>query len=175
MKLILKGENCGFTWSASHLLPGHFKCSRMHGHNYVMDVEIDTGKSISLRNGMIVDFVKIKKHIREMIEKYDHRLMLPSYALELQNYSGMNIVNIPYDDVDSYRIKYKGMTDEDKIYSIPASDIVFIEGANFITAEELSRFFKREVAQVIYDIDNRLIYENVYVTIYEDSGQGATS
>ena len=174
MKLILKGENCGFTWSASHLLPGHFKCSRMHGHNYVMDVEIETGDLINLKNGMIVDFVKIKKVIRDMIEEYDHKLMLPN-AFQEHNFSNMNIIKSKLENLDSFKIKYKGMRNEDKVYSIPASDIIFIENVDFITAEELSRYFKRKIMLLLHDIENDVLYKSVYVTIYEDSGQGATA
>lgn len=175
MKLILKGENCGFTWSASHLLPGHFKCSRMHGHNYVMDVEIETKNYVSLKDGMIVDFVKIKKFIREMIEEYDHRLMLPTNAFKEQNFSNMKIIKNKLIKMDSFSIKYKGMDNEDKIYYIPTSDIAFIDDVDFITAEELSRYFKDEVIKILQSIDDDVLYEDIYVTIYEDAGQGATS
>lgn len=175
MKLILKGENCGFTWSASHLLPGHFKCSRMHGHNYVMDVEIETKNYVSLKDGMIVDFVKIKKFIREMIEEYDHRLMLPTNAFKEQNFSNMKIIKNKLIKMDSFSIKYKGMDNENKIYYIPTSDIAFIDDVDFITAEELSRYFKDKVIKILQSIDDDVLYEDVYVTIYEDVGQGATS
>lgn len=181
MKLILKGENCGFTWSASHLLPGHFKCSRMHGHNYVMDVEIETGDSVNLKDGMIVDFVKIKKFIRDMIEEYDHKLMLPfnvfqeSNAFQETNFSNMIIVKYKIEGVDGFKIKYKGMKDENKIYYIPVSDVFFINKVEFITAEELSRHFKEKVIQIFEDIEDDVLYEDIYVTIYEDTGQGATS
>jgi 6-pyruvoyltetrahydropterin/6-carboxytetrahydropterin synthase len=172
MKLILKGENCGFTWSASHLLPGHFKCSRMHGHNYVMDVEIETGDLVNLKDGMIVDFVRIKKFIRDMIEEYDHRLMLPTNAFQETNFSNMRIFKSRFDRLASFKIIYRGIKDENKIYSIPDSDVVFIDGVDFITAEELSRYFKRKVMQMFSDIESHVLYKSIYVTIYEDNGQG---
>lgn len=161
MRLVLKGEDCGFTWSASHLLPGHYKCSRIHGHNYVMDIVID---SDSTKNGMIVDFVEIKKAVREMIEKYDHRLLLPDPS---QPFMEIKYIN------QFVHLKYTGIEDEVKEYTIPKSDTVILEELDFVTAEELSQYFKKQIEKIVYGLNPDV--EDIFVTIYEDSGQGATS
>ena len=177
VKIILKGEDCGFTWSASHLLPGHFKCSRMHGHNYVMDIEIS---SDSLVNGMVIDFVEIKKDVRKMIEIYDHRLMLPKEAL-IPHRTSMNVKGIGITTEDStgidgiYQISYTGMNNNAKLYTIPQEDVVFLPYLNVVTAENLAKYFAFEIKEIVNQIieENSSSWNIIEVTIFEDSGQGA--
>ncbi len=58
------------TISASHSLLDHPKCSRMHGHNYTIKVFIVSEK---LQDGMIADFGVVKKKIKDLLMKYDHK------------------------------------------------------------------------------------------------------
>ncbi|HUT22159.1 MAG TPA: 6-carboxytetrahydropterin synthase [Candidatus Bipolaricaulota bacterium] len=56
---------------ASHTLPDSSNliskdCARLHGHTYLVKVEIESGE---LKNGMIADFKKIK----DIIGIFDHR------------------------------------------------------------------------------------------------------
>lgn len=175
MKLILKGQDCGFTWSAAHLLPGHFKCSRMHGHNYVLDLEIE---SDNLDHGMILDFVEVKKGIRKLIENYDHKIMLPHLAvISNQRYdigTKMIIERRPNSDLGNVlKISYHdGEAKVDKNYIIPWSDVVMIDNVDFITAENLSVHFRQEVTEVLNNLSGFNEGGSVHVTIYEDSGQG---
>ena len=176
MELILRGEDCGFTWSAAHLLPGHFKCSNMHGHNYVLDLEI---ASENLNHGMIVDFVVIKKKLRELIEDYDHKLMLPYQAVvsstKFSKSCEMEIKRLPTDPEfgNVLKITYFGLENEKKSYIIPYSDITFIDEVDFITAENLAKHFKKKVLEILSRISTINQGGSVHVTIYEDSGQGA--
>ncbi len=65
-----------FEFSSHHRLPYHQgKCSRDHGHNYLLEVkvsgEIQTRGSAS---GMIVDFYELTGIVQEYIlDLYDHR------------------------------------------------------------------------------------------------------
>lgn len=173
MRMILKGEDCGFSWSASHLLPGHTKCSRIHGHNYVMDIEIESKQLDD--HGMIVDFIEIKKYIRSMIEDFDHRLMLPGLVFSDNNTSKMIVIRQIINNIDLYKISYLGINDKEKLYFITQSDVVFIDGIDFVTAENLSLYFKNKVIKVIDNMTKNKDTNNftVNVAIYEDAGQGA--
>jgi 6-pyruvoyl tetrahydropterin synthase/QueD family protein len=186
--LILKGNDCGFSWSASHLLPGHYKCSRMHGHNYVLDVKIESDK---LEHGMLIDFVTIKKEIRKMIEKYDHKLLLPemSNTMKIEKEDGMDltIINYTLDDDNlnestAMKIKIDPKNPSlsikksifiNKRYGIPSMDIEIIPMVEYVTAEELSKHFFYEISNILTQIATPGYY-NVSTTIYEDAGQGAT-
>ncbi len=59
------------TFSAAHFIPGHWKCGRVHGHNFRVEVEVEG----DLRNGMVMDFYELKKILREIVERYDHGLL----------------------------------------------------------------------------------------------------
>ena len=58
-------------FAAAHLLrdyPG--KCSRLHGHNWKLEVEVTTSTLDEI--GMGVDFKKIKQAAKTVAEQYDH-------------------------------------------------------------------------------------------------------
>ncbi len=54
---------------AAHHLPGHEKCGRLHGHTYQVDVTIEGDP----QGGMVLDFADMKRAVREVLTKYDHR------------------------------------------------------------------------------------------------------
>jgi len=54
---------------AAHHLPGHEKCGRLHGHTYQIDITIEGDH----KGGMVLDFADLKKAVREVLSKYDHR------------------------------------------------------------------------------------------------------
>jgi len=55
-------------FAAAHIISGHPKCGRMHGHNYLLIARV-YGKSSEW-----LDFEEIKRAVDGLIdEKYDHR------------------------------------------------------------------------------------------------------
>ena len=55
-------------FAVAHIIAGHPKCGRMHGHNYLLLAKV-YGKSDEW-----LDFEEIKRTVDEIIdEKYDHR------------------------------------------------------------------------------------------------------
>ncbi len=52
----------------AHLLPGHPKCGRVHGHTYRIEVVIEGDP----KGGMIMDFAELKARTRRVLERYDH-------------------------------------------------------------------------------------------------------
>lgn len=69
------------TFSASHTLPDHPKCGRLHGHNYT--VEVFLKKKVSVSEKPAVDLSALKHSLREILETYDHthlndRMQYPS-------------------------------------------------------------------------------------------------
>jgi 6-pyruvoyltetrahydropterin/6-carboxytetrahydropterin synthase len=53
----------------AHLLPGHGKCGRLHGHTYRVEVVVE-GEA---RDGMVLDFAQLKAQVRSVLGRYDHR------------------------------------------------------------------------------------------------------
>ncbi len=59
------------SFSAAHSIPGHYKCGRIHGHNFKVEVEV----AGEVRDGMVMDFFDLKKEVNEIISKFDHTLI----------------------------------------------------------------------------------------------------
>ncbi|MEW5909771.1 MAG: 6-carboxytetrahydropterin synthase, partial [Thermodesulfobacteriota bacterium] len=49
------------------------KCENLHGHNWKIEVCI-AGERLN-HAGVLIDFGIIKKHLREIVEKLDHRFL----------------------------------------------------------------------------------------------------
>ncbi len=59
-------------FSAAHSIPGHEKCGKIHGHNFKVEIEIEGNIR---ENGMVMDFFDLKKHLKETLKDFDHRLL----------------------------------------------------------------------------------------------------
>jgi len=61
-----------FRFEASHILPKHpGKCSRLHGHSWVLHVEVEG--PIDEITGFVMDYADISKMVKPLIERLDHR------------------------------------------------------------------------------------------------------
>lgn len=65
------------TFSAAHFLtiPNH-KCESLHGHNYVVTVLVEG--SVDRATGFVVDFAVVKKILRPLIDRIDHKVLVPA-------------------------------------------------------------------------------------------------
>lgn len=73
-----------FDFEAAHLLPFHAgKCSQLHGHSYVLEVEvmgiprqINDRPEIDSAEGMVVDFADISGEVKSrIINRFDHHFL----------------------------------------------------------------------------------------------------
>jgi len=88
------------------ILPYDSPCRRLHGHNWKIEIEIE---SQGLVNGMIVDYNVLSK----IVKRLDHKLIVPSFIvvkkIDKWLYIDVNekhlevpeneVVQIPYDNV----------------------------------------------------------------------------
>jgi 6-pyruvoyltetrahydropterin/6-carboxytetrahydropterin synthase len=138
-------------FSAAHFIPYHAKCRRLHGHDYAIDIKIFG----ELKNGMITDFVTVKKEMRELLEQIDHKLILPSKGK-----------NLEYELKETnYIIEYEG-----KKMVIP-EDFVFLCDVEYSSSEELSGYFARQIVNHV-NFDTNV--KQIDVSVYEGPGQMAT-
>ncbi|MFP4000330.1 MAG: 6-pyruvoyl trahydropterin synthase family protein [Thermoplasmata archaeon] len=149
IKLKLNGWEKSITFSASHILPGHEKCGRIHGHNYAIHVRISGEPSES---GFVFDFLPIKEKLREIADRLDHRILIAS---------GMDGLEVGEDEV---RINIRG-----KRYVFPKDD-AFILDIDQITAEQLAMFL---LEKVIDELDLPDKVNSVEIGVDESRGQGA--
>jgi 6-pyruvoyltetrahydropterin/6-carboxytetrahydropterin synthase len=63
-----------FSFDSAHFLPDyHGKCEQLHGHTYKLQVTLEGEVQ---KNGMVVDFVKLKEVVSdEILSQLDHKLL----------------------------------------------------------------------------------------------------
>lgn len=60
-----------FRFEAAHILPQHpGKCSKLHGHSWVMRVGVRA--PVNARTGFVVDYVDLKALVQPLVDLWDH-------------------------------------------------------------------------------------------------------
>ncbi len=141
MYIEIDGWKNKLLFSASHIILKHKKCSQIHGHTYGIRVKI-YGR---LKNDMIVDFLDLKKILKDIIKKYDHRVILPKKNIIVKN----------------------DMVIFDK-YSFPNEDVIILKYNN-ITAENLALELHKELTEKLKSYSN---ISKIELCVDEGYGQG---
>lgn len=150
----LNGWEANIKFSASHFIPEHEKCSRLHGHNYAIHFKA-AGKPNE--QGIIMDFVTLKKALRELISPIDHKTIIPSKS------DAIKIVK------DESRGQLNVKLKEGKFYSFPLEDVVLLD-IKTSSAEELGEYFMRQLIASDVIPDN---VDEIEIGVDEGRGQGA--
>jgi 6-pyruvoyltetrahydropterin/6-carboxytetrahydropterin synthase len=150
MRLEIDGEFAGIRFSACHFIAGHHKCGRLHGHTYVVSLKLhgEMGK-----DGMIMDFIPLKKELRAIAEELDHRVLIPANSKKITISLGEEVY-----------IKADG-----KKYALPNEDVVMLPTEES-SAEELSHFILNKVLELV---DFPPTVNAVEVGVHEELGQSA--
>ncbi len=149
IQLKLNGWDKSITFSASHILPGHEKCGRLHGHNYAIHVRISGKQSGS---GLVYDFLPIKEKLRNITGRLDHKVLLASKM------EGLDV------EEDEVKIEMK-----DKRYVFPKEDTLVLD-LEQITTEQLAMHL---LDKVIEELDFPEKIHTVEIGVDESRGQGA--
>lgn len=67
------------SFDSAHFLAGYEgKCSNIHGHRWIIEVEVyrDALEEVGQTRGMIVDFGTLKKDVRDLADSLDHSLII---------------------------------------------------------------------------------------------------
>lgn len=115
-------------FSACHFLKEHPKCSRLHGHNYYVSVEVSDKLD---ENYFVIDFMELKKSLQAIVEPLDHYILIPTQAEEIQiEESGKSIeVKTP-----------------NKRYVFPSSDVSLLP-LPATTSELLARYIHEKLSE----------------------------
>ena len=71
-------------FEAAHFINGYDgKCSRLHGHNWIVEAVVRGEKLDSL--GMLIDFKILKAELKQVLDEFDHR-----YLNELETFTAEN-------------------------------------------------------------------------------------
>lgn len=148
--LEMDGWSSGFRFSACHLIPGHEKCGRLHGHSYAVHIRIHGELN---KDHIIADFGEIKTVLREVCEELDHKMLVPTKNPQLKvTKKGDNIV----------------VVHGKKTYSFPKED-VFELPIPSATAEGLARYILDRVGPKL----KRSNIGQIEIGLDEGVGQGA--
>lgn len=151
MFLEIDGGYSGIRFSACHFIPRHEKCSRLHGHSYIVRLRLegDIGEE-----GMIMDFVVLKKKLKEMIDELDHKTLLPTVSSD---------VSLKVSDSEVEAISCG------KRYVFPRMDVTLLDIPT-TTAEEMSKMMvKRMVSEITFPQNVR----SISIGLDEERGQTA--
>ena len=147
----IDGGHSGIRFSACHFIPHHDKCSRLHGHSYILRLRLEGDIGA---NGMVMDFVALKKQLKAFVDEFDHKTILPGNSPDVK-------LTISDDSVEAISCG--------KRYVFPLMDVVIIDVSN-TTAEEMTKLMvNRMVSEVEFPSNVR----SVAVGLDEERGQTA--
>lgn len=127
-------------------------CRRIHGHNWKVEVEIH---SVIEKDGMVVDFTKIKKVINEL----DHRLLLPGKNIEF---------GTPEDKAfDGFVFVYEKGTK--KLMGMFPKDSLYVVDVPVVTAEYLVDYLYKKIREISHNTSS------INVTVWESEKSYASS
>lgn len=86
------------SFAAGHSLRGYEgKCERVHGHNYRVRVTFE-GEQLDSR-GLLLDFSEVKRLMRGLIERWDHRFLNDVPPFDVLNPSAENMAKCFYEEL----------------------------------------------------------------------------
>lgn len=127
---ILKTSSC---FDSAHFLKDYDgKCANIHGHRWMVEIEIaddklsDTGKN----KGMVVDFSQLKDDLSKLTDYFDHSLIIEKNSLKEKTKAALLEENFRIIEVD-FRP----------------------------TAENFSRYFYEQMKSMNYKVIKACVYE----------------
>ncbi len=142
------------TFSAAHFLtiPGH-KCEALHGHNYVVTVVAEG--EVDRTTGFVVDFAAVKRVLRPVIDRIDHRVLIP----------GGNPAVTVRTEGDTTLVDYRGA----RRFMFPTAHVAIVDVTD-TTAELLAEHLARAVVEGLA-AEGAATLRRVLVDVEESSGQ----
>lgn len=151
MRLEIDGWSAGLKFSACHLLPGHERCGRLHGHTYAVHVKLEGEKN---EMGYVADFYDVKKIMKGIIEELDHRVLIPLRNKKVKVRTEKGSVRL---SVDS------------KEYMFPEGDVALLD-IPAVTVEQLAEYLLEKAAPLISKAG---MLNELSIGLFEGVGQGA--
>jgi len=151
-RLFVRREEIRF--SAAHFtLFSDGTAERLHGHNYLVSLEIEGAQA---PYGMLLNFHEFKETLREICGEMDERTVLPTRNPDLNIREAGPQVEVRW---------------KDRLYSLPKEDVLLLPLAN-ATVEELARHLADRLRE---RLGRRLVEAGVrefVLGVEESPGQG---
>ena len=148
-------EYLGFSSAHFITMVGH-QCESLHGHNYRVGVEL-VG-SLDPECSFVVDFGIVKQIVKPLVERIDHKVLLPSLSDKLEYHI----------EGDSTVVIYRGS----HRFTFPTADVAMVPVAN-TTAELLAEYFANEIGTALMTAGVRVV-EELKIEVEESIGQSAS-
>lgn len=85
-------------FDAAHFLRGYGgKCEKMHGHRYRVVLKVEAAELNDI--GLAYDFVDLKKHLSEVVDRFDHTCLNDVPPFDKINPSAENIAATVYKEL----------------------------------------------------------------------------
>lgn len=149
IRLELNGWDARIGFSSSHIIPGHKKCGRLHGHNYAISARIE---GMETADGLVLDFITLKKELRRIADELDHRTLIAR---------GGNLFQVCGEEVE--------VTVGEKRYVFPREDVVLLD-IGHSTTEDLAKYVLDRLVEEYHIPENIKVME---IGVDESPGQGA--
>ena len=148
-KVIIKSNEIKF--SASHFLKEPLKCSRLHGHNYYVSVELEAELD---ENHFVEDFIKLKEKVKEIIKSLDHFILIPEKSSDfkfIRNKDSLEVIT------------------SNKRYVFPLSEVVFLP-ILATTSELLAKYIHDKIKEYYQNkkVTVKLEESKDAIAVYED-------
>lgn len=155
MKVSLDGIHTNLRFSSAHMIIGHESCGKIHGHSYIVDVEV--GGECSGQFGFVIDFKILKGITRKICKTLDHRVLIPVDSPDLE---------ITYEDEKTVEFT---VLDELE-YKLPKTDVLLLPIVS-TTAESLSVYITN---LIVDNLEDTSTLKYIEVQVNEGIGQGAS-
>ena len=155
MKIVMNGIHANLRFSAAHMIPEHDSCGCIHGHSYIVDVQVEGERSGKF--GFVADFKEVKNVVREICAQLDHKVLI-----------GLQNKFITFKSIDE-SVKF---TIAGKEYKLPREDCCLLD-LKSTSAEDLADYFAERVYQRLEEEGANI--SSVQICVNEGIGQGAFS
>jgi 6-pyruvoyltetrahydropterin/6-carboxytetrahydropterin synthase len=126
-KILINAPKVKF--SACHFLKEPSRCSRLHGHNYYVSVEV---KNSLNDNNFVVDFIELEKNLKSIVKPLDHYILIPTESKDFKIKKEEEIVEI---------------LNSKKRYVFPISDVCFLP-LSATSSELLAKYIHDKLKQL---------------------------
>lgn len=151
MEIEVDGWRSGIRFDAAHIIPGHPKCGRLHGHTYALNARLEGEVA---EQGFITDFGVVKDALRSLADHLDHQVLVQEEG--------------PGVDVDERGDQVELQVGK-KAYELPAEDVRLLP-VEYTSAEELAGYALESVLEAAEFPDH---VEALEVGVDETYGKGA--
>lgn len=146
-----------FKFSAAHfLIFDQTSAERLHGHNYQVQVDIETPPADKFKDeGYFLDFNVFKKFIKASLDKWDEMVLLPERHPEMKFHKTEKSLEVTF---------------RDRFYVFPLNEVLLLPVTN-TSVEQFSRI----LAESFYAEFKPYGVTKIQVYVEETPGQGAST